>query len=305
MTSLNQNDGNASDIFIFTARDGISWQSFTIPNKVKMINFFIIGAGGGGGGGSQPTGAASSYYGGAGGGSGPTASLTMPVIYLPETVHLYLGTGGAGGARAATTGGSGTNGISSHISTKPENSSGLHYILAIGAGGGGSGGGTSVAVGGNASGQGVLYLRNSAVMFNSTAGQTGGDGALSTLTTSNHRQTLGVNIVTGGAGGGGCTGASAAGFAGGDITGAFRTQTIPGGSPEQNGTSGVWDWNFMYGTGGSGGGGSPNLTGTTGNGGNGAYGCGGGGGGSSRNAGLGAGGAGGRGGDAICIISVW
>lgn len=308
MTTLNDTIGKYGDTFIFTATTGAQitgFQSFTIPNKVKMISFLLIGAGGGGGGGSQPTGAASSYSGGGGGGSGSTATLVMPTEYLPETIYINIGIGGNGGARAATTGGTGSSGTNSVIAWYPLYINSQYHIMSCSGGSGGTGGGTGSRAGGAAGSLGSLLLRSSAVMFNSTFGQAGGAGFTSTPTTTESRQALGVNIVGGGAGGGGCTGASAAGFAGAEITGAFQTQTISGGAPEQNGLPGVWNSNYMYGTGGSGGGGSPNLTGTTGNGGDGAYGCGGGGGGSSRNAGNGAGGTGGRGGDGLAIITVW
>lgn len=301
MTSFNDTIGRYNDTFIFTATNGSTFQSFTIPNKVKMVSFLIIGAGGGGGGGSQPAGAAATYAGGGGGGSGSIFSAIIPAIFLPETIYLRLGNGGNGGARAVTTGGTGTAGDTTYITMRPTINS-PDLIMQLPGGSGGAGGAGGAPAGGATATVGTMYLNGPGIFVNTTAGQAGSAGSSSTPTS---RQVLEGSILCGGAGGGGCTGASSSGFAGGTIAFGFQSPTLPGGSPEQNGIDGVWNWQYMFGSGGSGGGGSPNSTGTTGNGGNGAYGCGGGGGGSSRLSGLGAGGAGGRGGDALAIISVW
>ena len=301
MSSINL-DTRFNDTFIFTPTDGTTFQSFTIPNKVKMVSFIIIGAGGGGGGGSQPSGADATYTGGGGGGSGQIITATIPSIYLPETLYFYLGKGGDGGARAVTTGASGSNGQFSYVLTRPELVV-SNMIIEAGRGIGGQGGSTGARLGGSFTGGGV-YIAMPSIFLNISAGRDGGAGNSSTPSSS--VQILNQSIVTGGAGGGGCTGASAAGFEGQGLTGNYKIKSIPGGTAGGgNGNPGLWDWDNMFGCGGSGGGGSPNASGTTGNGGDGAYGCGGGGGGSSRRAGAGAGGQGGKGGDGIAIISVW
>lgn len=309
MSTLNHILQSFNDHFIFhTSSQSISggpytWQSFNIPNKVKMVNFTLIGGGGGGGGGSGPASGPVTNAGGGGGGAGSCLNFTVPAIFLPETVYISVGVGGAGGTKAAT-GVSGTSGGQTIVSLQPTAET-TYLIGRSGSGNGGTGGGTGTRSGGTQS-SGTVYLAYS-IFQNETSTNSGGSGGAGTSTvptTANHRQML-ESVLTGGAGGGGCTSASTVGFAGGDITGALRQQTISGGAAQSNGQNGImWDWNLMYATGGSGGGGSAAVSGTTGNGGNGGYGCGGGGGGSSRQAGVGPGGAGGRGGDGLVIISV-
>ena len=90
------------------------WANWVKPRGVSMVYITCIGSGSGGGGGM--TGATATVRGGGGGGaSGAIARLIIPARFLPDTLYLQVGVGGAGGAAA----GAGGAGNRSFVSVAP------------------------------------------------------------------------------------------------------------------------------------------------------------------------------------------
>jgi hypothetical protein len=273
------------------------WQTWQKPEGRTIAHMVVIGGGAGGGGGAS---GGLTRSGGGGGSSSPVAIYMFPLILLPDTLYIYVGGKGSGGA--ATLGG--TAGGVTYICVYPSFSSPLNSVLAFSGNtsNGGGGGTTAAATGGAAPGAFSIassspkYLNlgilRSLAGHGGSTGSTGGSGGSSYLQT-------GV-IVSGGASGAGTTG----NVAGGPVTPSNTSiggpwQTLNGGVA---GTTGVGQEGFtnakpIFFTGGSGGGSSGGGTGAAG--GDGSYGSGGGGGG----AGATTGGAGGNGGDGLVIIT--
>jgi hypothetical protein len=74
------------------------------PRGITMIHITAIGGGGGGGAGNSSTSTAAS--GGSGGGAGAITRLTIPAIFLTDSLEITVAGGGSGG----TTGGGTTAG---------------------------------------------------------------------------------------------------------------------------------------------------------------------------------------------------
>ena len=298
-------NSQSSDVQIFSNPSALGvysqWQK---PRGVSMVYILAWGAGGGGGGGQ--TGAATlACSGSPGGGSGAQSTLLIPAILIPDTLYVQVGLGGNGGAANS----SGTGGTSSNVAVFPygsPTSNTVGYLIGAAGGGGGTrtantGGtaGTAGAVGriadSNQAGLGIpFYL----------VGQASATGAANTATAGgNVTQPVTGLLVTGGAGGGGCT--TTANGAGGNIsaTGFGYQLAVPGGvagvpAISRDGGNGIQQFKPLLFTGGAGGASANNGIG--GAGGRGAFGCGGGGG-----AGGTTGGAGGQGGDGLVIIIAW
>ena len=287
---------------VFTA-DTTQWQTWTKPDRAKMVYIFVLGGGGGGGGGR--TSVSNSGNGGGGGGSSAITAGIYHAMLLPDTLYLQVGTGGTGGAAMTT----GTAGTISSICYIPDTTA-INILLqsSAAAPGGGVAGGSSVPGAGGIAATAWDY--NAAIngdlgIVTVTAGQAGGSGTSGGGSVINITPTL---IVTGGAGGGSNT-AGAGGYNGGSITGSGFLNTISSGVINaadtsihgNNGYSTLLINNLpMFFTGGAGG--APGTTSgrAGGKGGNGAYGSGGGGGASAYS---GTGGAGGNGGDGLIIIA--
>ena len=192
---------------------------------------FMIAIGGGGGGAGGSTAAAGVVRsGGGGGGSGAIARLLVPLVFLPDTLYIQAGRGGAPGA-AATTGGNGSAGERSYISIA-QNTTAANIVLQ--SGNAAATGGTGASTAGSAA-AGVaetistvaLSLWGNVGISTFIAGKIGaiggvvggGAGAANTILT--------ASIMNGGAGGG-TTPAANTNFSGGAQTGAGIFPTIAG-----------------------------------------------------------------------------
>jgi hypothetical protein len=296
-------------------------QSWTIPRNTSWI-FAILISGGGSGGGGQSNGGGTAGGGGAGGATGGITRILAPATFLPKTLYLSAGTGGAG-VPAAT---AGNPGAFSFISAVPIASgataigNSFANIIAISNGtsfapGGGAAGAlnaTGGAVGSSTSS--FNQVLSSVAIWKNIVGQAG--------TASGASGAAGVSAIFGvsepytGGTGGGSTDTATGSFAGGAIAGAGLVPNIPGGlaggGNGQNGYRGTLTGGGSFAslagqcflnTGGTGGG--SNANGNGGNGGVGGYGCGGGGGGGAGGTVGGTGGAGGAGGPGLIFLAWW
>jgi hypothetical protein len=266
------------------------------PRGITMIHITAIGAGGGGGAGFQGSGSAS---GGSGGGSGAITRLTIPAIFLPDSLEITVAAGGSGGA----TGGGSTAGNTFVDCVRGSDVAATRVIQANGGVGGniGAAGAASVAGGGGAIGAQTNAVYQALGTWVSIAGQAGAGGVNAAAGGSIVVTSSGLPI-TGGAAGGGKSAADG-NFAGGNVGFAFGSATLPTisggtGGATNNGASGVFINLPFFSLGGAGGG--SNALGTAGNGGKGEIGCGGGGGGSGTTRG-----SGGNGGPGMVIITCW
>lgn len=284
----------------------VSWEAWQVP-QCSFVYFWIQGGAGGGGGAFSR---AAGVQGGGGGGGG-TASLTrliIPRIFLPDTIYMLIGNGGAGGAAGVA----GSSGVSTFVCVQPDytGSNNLYNIgISFNGGGGGAGSGTAGGTGGAA---GPIADTSSAFAhfgigqyLSGTAGTSGG--------TSGSASSSGLSAsvrISEGRGGAGII--SSAGSGGGvNASGIFPAYN-PGANPGLDGwdfyapqplmTADVWGITpeplgmVVYpGCGG----GSQNATAGF-NGGNGIHGSGGGGGGAGTT-----GGTGGKGGDGFVIATWW
>lgn len=236
-------------------------ESFTWlkPRGASMVRMLLIGGGAGGRAGSTTVG-------GAGGGSGAVTTWIGPALFVPDSLEIRPGAGGA----------SGNNGTSTLVRYFPP--AGGPYNLITATSGTASGGVAATNTPFGASG-----------IFRSVAGQ---NGAAAATTISGSSTTF----VMGGSGG-----ASTTTNAGANVTSLnYGYPNIAGGTTNGGiGNNGYFlTQPFLIGVGGSGGGG--NSAGTGGVGGRGGVGCGGGGGGRSA-----APGAGGLGGGGAVFIWAW
>jgi hypothetical protein len=284
------------------------WTSFTIPYGTKFINIFAIG--GGSGGASGQAGSATGI-GGGGGGGGASYSGTYMATYLPSTIFIKVGRGSAGGSGSSVL--PATGGEATLVAIEPVGQSGfttyVGFLLAFANGGSR---GAAAATGGAAgaaltAAQSTDGFLGAALTFQSIVGQAGTSGsaggpgpAASGITAAN------INLTSGGAAGGGCSGVATT-HAGGSITSTLEgfLSAVPGGAT--NGASGANGAGILIPpriafTGGAGGSGGANPT-PAGRGGNGNIGGGGGGGGASATAAQS--GNGGDGGPGLVVITCW
>lgn len=266
---------------------GVGWEPVRKPMGKTMMLSVCCASGAGGG-----TGATGNTGGGGGGEGGVCFQILTPLLFVPDTMFVQVGVGGA----------SATNGAATYLSTTAGQTTGAYLINAggnsavpvKGTNGGASGG---AAGSGAAIANTIIGFRMPGDIAQQNGNLAGGAGGSNTTGGS---ITFVNNMIASGAGGGG--GSSA----GGNFTGAGNVPTITGGAGSgvgaaSNGANGIFLLSKTAGlitTPGAGGGAS--TVGNGGNGGNGGPGCGGGGGGSSTAGG--AGGAGGRGGDGFVII---
>lgn len=301
--------------------NGLSgFTTWSKPKGVKMIYMMAISGGSGGGGGFTGVSGADRAGGGGGGCSGITR-FYGPACMVPDILYISVGVGGQGVGSGGGRGGAGTL---SYVTIGPYPSGSVNdfgFTSALGNlfivsnsltanVGGNTGTGTTAGAAGGAVGVSAaanMTRGGYAGFFASTAGLVGfiggvvADGAGAAAT-----NVLSAGVpFSGGAGGSGSTGAN---VAGGNVTGAYYFNTIPGGTgtgADIHGGAG-YSWNpegnassFMASTGGSGG--AAVDAGVGGNGGKGGFpGSGGGGGGAGTT-----GGKGGDGGDGCVLIISW
>jgi hypothetical protein len=271
--------------------------NWIIPQGVTTISITAIGAGGGGGGGTTAA-VTAARSGGGGGGSGGITRLTIPTMFLTDSLVINIGTGGDGGV---SSGGTGANGGNTFVDMVTKGNGDIYTRVIIASGGTGSvgsanGTGANIAVIGDAlySSMGV-WVANGGV--SGVVGNTA-DGAATIF------GSTGIPL-TGGAGGGGMAANITAPTGGGTVTGVSTfIPSNPGGTSGGRGNLGNYSITPFYSLGGSGGGGGGTTPTSGGNGGDGAPGCGGGGGGGGTTP-TGVGGTGGKGGNGIVIITCW
>ncbi len=289
------NAANGADVQIFYATGPSDWQTWVKPRGKSMIGIFAFGAGGGGGGGCS--GAAGTARGGGGAGaSGATFNTIIPAIFLPDTLFVNVGLGGAGGAADTV----GLQGGMTNVFVYPlSGSSGPADAIVSAFPGGPGSPGTSSAAGAGGSGGSAYTAAISALgsRYSSTnrPGNAGGaqTGAAGTNATFNAVS----SPLCAGAGGGGL-GTANTDFAGGSVLSSSNIFPASPGGLAMRGTDGVFRMTPFGSSGGAGG--STNSAGTGYGGGNAGLGSGGGGGG----AGL-TGGAGGTGGHGLVVIVSW
>jgi len=283
-------------------RTNIFYQSgaWTKPQGITMISITAIGAGGGGGGGITGASTAVARAGGGGGGSGAITRLTIPEMFISDTLLITVGQGGAGGG---SNGGTGIKGGDTYVDMSVAENGRIYTFVVVASGGTGAVGLTSGAGGVSANVQDAIYATLG--VWTATVGQAGATGSGAAGVSIIYGATIGLPITSGAAGGGMTAGATAA-SKGGQITGNGFVPTNPGGdggTVASGGTNGNFSIKPFYSLGGSGGGGGGTTNISGGNGGNGNIGCGGGGGGGGTS--TGGGGSGGRGGDGLVIIECW
>lgn len=259
------------DVFNFPTPQGANYQEFLgggttrdwiKPRGASMVRMLLIGAGAGGRIGTTGTG-------GAGGSSGAIVQWIGPAIFIPDTLRIVVGAGGA----------SGSAGGNATVNWKGSVTAAGYNLLSA------NGGPSNTA----ATATTNNYF-GACGIFNSIAGQAGAsaNAAITASTTT---------FLSGGAGGNSTTTG-----VGRDVAVKYGYPSIIGGAGTVGGTGG--DGFFitqpiMLGAGGAGGGGGTITSG--GNGGKGGIGCGGGGGGIGATANS----EGGRGGDGAVFIWSW
>jgi hypothetical protein len=273
---------------------------WTKPLGISMVQILLVGAGGGGGGGFTGI-AASSRAGGGGGGGGAISRLSIPAIFLPDTLKITIGAGGTASTGSGVAGGAGS--LSTVEVARGTGVASSYLLIANGGGGGGAGTaaarGTAGTAGTVANATNAIFSNIGVFAFNQgQAGVTGGiqTGGLGTNVT--FAGTPGIPFSSGAGGAG--VGTSTTNYDGGYVNtgGLIVAQQTGGLAGGGDGYNGVFSQYPFYSIGGSGGG--SNNSGAGGKGGNGSVGCGGGGGGAGTT-----GGGGGTGGNGLCIITCW
>lgn len=288
----------SGDIQIFQANSNVAttpvigYQTWKKPRGCKMVYFLLVGGGGGGGGGHSAA-AGNKKGGGGGGSSGVITRACIPAFMVPDTLFAIVGEGGAGGAAMTD----GSFGGTTALVMSPRTGSATEAFLQASRGAIGAKGTNSVGGAGGTAASAVaesLMSPASLTMYQSIGGRNGASGGAAVSGTD---AAFANTVITGGAGGGGCSSLNAEG-AGGSQTGApdFLQNCVGGAAGGTNsGPSGSTVWKPFSSQGGCGGGGF--ATGAGGDGGDGGIGSGGGGGGAGTT-----GGRGGNGGPGIIFI---
>jgi len=263
------------DVFGFPTPQGANYQEFygggtnrdwVKPRGASMVRMLLIGAGGGG---------SSRTAGPSGGGSGGVTSWVGPAIFVPDTLKIYLGKGGTGGAIGAN-----ANGVAGEDSVI---SYGTYSLIEA------DNGGAASTVGGTAAAAKANNYFGASGIYTSIAGQAGANAGLNVTAST-------TTFLCGGAGGSGSTVA-----AGGKCFGQYGYPDVlsgTGGTGAVGGSGYFLTQPIILSRGGAGGAGS---TVDGGSGGDGGIGCGGGGGGYGNTRV----GAGGKGGDGAAFIWAW
>jgi len=268
----------------------LQWQVWKKPRGARWIHLLGVGGGGGGGTGINTT---TTSGGGAGGSSGGQTTVMIPAMFVPDTLYIQAGAGGAG---VTTSGGLGTAGTITYVCIEPYSTIGPAGTLLL------AQGGTSTTVAATSTTGGTVPTPSAANIngmclagrgfYTLLAGQVGAAGANAGATGANITPPTTGLMVTGGGGAGGTNGSGAPAGSIIAITGTLGTDFFPlpisGGTqngtgssvPSGAGQSGFASRNFLFNFGGAAGGGATDTAGgTAGAGGDGAPGSGGGGGG--------------------------
>lgn len=282
---------------LYEAKDNSGeWTPWFKPRGKGMFFFLVVNGGGGGGGGcSGPS--QTTRGGGGGGGAGRAQALIIPELFVPNTLWLRPGRGGAGGT-ADNNGSSGERSIvgaiqavSGRILNGVNTTNNGQRGTATSKGTGGGSGGPTAATSMSASYGGLLAddLTGDSVLL-SGGSHLGAEG--DSNTDPRHH-------TTNGAGGAG-VGINFLEYAGGSILSGnwINGRVIGGAAGGGNGQNGVSYLQPFGALGGAGGGSSD--AGVGGAGGNGGRGSGGGGGGAGVT-----GGRGGNGGNGYILIAAW
>ena len=267
----------------------VQWQVWKKPRGARWIHLLGVGGGGGGGAGINTT---TTSGAGAGGSSGGQTTVMIPAMFVPDTLYVQAGRGGAG---ATTSGGLGTAGIITYVCIAPYTTIAPAGTLLLATGGTAGTTAATSTTGGTA--PGAVAVATIAGMclagrgfFTLLAGQVGIAGAAPTLAGNNLTPPTTGLMVTGGPGGGGASGGGGGGGSSiNSITNALGEEFFPflpggtgtiGSTPATAASAGFRSRNFLFNFGGTGGGGASDTAGGLASaGGDGAPGCGGGGGG--------------------------
>ena len=267
------------------------WQVWKKPRGVKWI--YLLGVGGGGGGGTGINTDVTSG-GGAGGSSGGQSCVQIPAMFVPDTLYIQAGQGGAG---ATVSGGNGSAGTITYVCISPFTTVAPAGTFLLATGGTATTASATNTTGGTAPGAVIAATIAGACLagrgfYQFLAGQVGAAGGGAGATGANITPPTTGLMVTGGGGGGGTNGSGVPAGSILAITNTLGTDFFPlpisGGTqngsgssvPSGDGQSGFASRNFLFNFGGAGGGGATDTAGgTAGAGGDGAPGCGGGGGG--------------------------
>ncbi len=301
------------------ATGAAGWQTWTIPRNATFVYLLCVGGGASGAGG-QSSGASTLGGGGGGGGSGAKARLLIPASFLPKTLYLSPGAGGAGVAAATA----GNPGVLSYVSDQPGATAVQDLILVSG---------TLPATGpvlpvgaSSAAGAAETIATNTGQVYSglgiwtAIAGQAGtAAGASAGAGVNGAWGAVGI-FCSGGTGGGTTNTTTGQGSGGliGEVAGGLVSGNLPGGvAGGGRGNNGQTFETLIGGTLGSivdagqlfatlgGTGGGAKASGTAGDGGSGGYGSGGGGGGGGGGTSGGTGGRGGAGGPGFILVSWW
>lgn len=239
------------------------------PKGISLVYIIAIGGGSGGGGGASNS---TSAGGGGGGGGGAVVFAFGPEQYVPNTLYITPGFGGAGGTGQVNGGAAATNGQlggNTYINTVPLATPAVatgyyNFISVYGSNGGTAGSTTGGAGGGSASNLQAGPDMNSVFMiksiFYSSSGSNGGvtiptDG----LWINGYDNLNGVSVNyfnpmnTGGAGGGGAVATGSTSCRGGNIllgSGIISALSnwvsgyIPGGASGASGSDGQSGYNY-------------------------------------------------------------
>lgn len=279
-----------------SATEWITWQK---PRGCKFIFMEVFGGGGGGGGCQNPAGSplGTARGGGGGGSAGGRCILFIPAFFVPDTLYIQVGQGGAGAASVTFPANkSGDPGTATRILIAPNNIA--SNTVLIGNPGTGGGGATSSGSGSGGNNAAATTLASCMMgymgMFDGPQGAAGGAGAAPPFTSPASVNNIGNASNSGGGGGAGVptTDASVAGIGVKTLNSLIMVLGTPATQDGNPGYVNRSPW-FLFG----GGGAASNGAGAGPNGGNGEITCGGGG----AGAGI-TGGTGGNGGSGLVLI---
>jgi len=278
-----------------------AWVAFTRPNNVTMLLAHVFGGAGGGAGGLSRV--SGQGPGGGGGQGGGMTTILIPWLFLPDTLWIWVGSGGAGGAAGSPSiaGGAGSH---SYIAVAPDSSTVTNIVAvsgsAVSGGGGAASTGSSGAAGTGSSAATAALMPLCGTMFTSIAGQAGTAGGFDAVGGALAIPATGV-LSQGGGGGGGHIDTDTAGNVFTAIAGSWLSEQLPQqAAAGTNGKAAQVTERFrpLFHFGGGGGSASAAAAGVAG--GDGAHGSGGGGGGSGN-----PGGKGGNGGEGLVVLIGW
>lgn len=289
-------------VFTYPSQQRAAWNK---PPGIIGLNILCIGGGGSGGSGGVVA-DASTKAGAGGGGSGTITSVSILSRFLPETLYITVGRGGAPTTVSSQNGSSGTDSV---VSTAVDVSVDYYNVaIAFGGNGGTATTGAGVSLGSTVAAVAAPTIANMPIascgIYSLIGGRSGPSGGQ--LTVGGSSFTLQGSILSGGGGGGSASSggtlyAPGSTYVNQNTDDSIRLPVISSSQSLVDGNGTTLFKPIFCSFGGSGGWASD--TGITYDGGKGGIGCGGGGGASSLT-GF-ANGMGGAGGDGLVIISCW